>query len=437
VRIAAALAMLPIVAGFLALITYRIQTQTGELVIESDDPNIEVIVKQGGQRVTIVDPKTKDSIELKAGRYELQLAGGGDGFKLSTDAFTLKRGDKTVVTVRRGAPSPASRPPAGESALVEVATFRGHYALVDCAVVSPDGWRILSGSRDGMLILWDRETGRSIRRFKGHGGAVISVAFAPDGRRALSGDGAVVRLWDLESGQTIHEFHGHTECVFSVAFSPDGRLGYSTSGFLNNLRQLGTDSPIRVWDLETGQEVRKLEGHEGNVWSVAVSRDGRHVLSGGNDMTSILWDAKTGAEIRRFRGHTDGVQCVAFLPDGRRAVSCSWDRTIRLWDVETSQEIHCFRGHLAEVTWVAVSPDGSRLLSCEHNGPDLRLWDVEARKEVHRINWGNVNPTRGSFTPDGRHAVWAGTDGVIRMYRLSAPDQVKADHAAAPTQPVK
>ena len=75
VRIAAALAMLPIVAVCLALIVYRIQTKTGELVIETDDPNIEVIVKQGGQQVTIVDPKTKDRIELNAGRYELQLAG--------------------------------------------------------------------------------------------------------------------------------------------------------------------------------------------------------------------------------------------------------------------------------------------------------------------------------------------------------------------------
>ena len=59
--------MLAITAGFLALVTYRIQTETGELVIESDDPNIEVIVKQGGQQVTIVDPKTKNRIELNAG----------------------------------------------------------------------------------------------------------------------------------------------------------------------------------------------------------------------------------------------------------------------------------------------------------------------------------------------------------------------------------
>ena len=92
-----------------------------------------------------------------------------------------------------------------------------------------------------------------------------SVAFSPDGRRALSGgDDKVVRLWDLESGDLIREFRGHTEWVFSVAFSPDGRLAYSTSGgFFGAGWQDGTDSAIRVWDVETGQEVRKLEGHKG------------------------------------------------------------------------------------------------------------------------------------------------------------------------------
>ncbi len=110
VLIATALAVLATVAGFLTLITYRIQTGTGELVIETDDPDIEVIVKRGGQQVTIVNPKTKDRIELGAGRYELQLAGGGAGLRLSPDTFTLRRGDKTVVTVRRPLPEPASRP---------------------------------------------------------------------------------------------------------------------------------------------------------------------------------------------------------------------------------------------------------------------------------------------------------------------------------------
>ncbi len=131
------------------------------------------------------------------------------------------------------------------------------------------------------------------------------------------------------------------------------------------------------------------------------------------------------------------VLSVAFLPDGRHAVSSSADRTIRLWDAESGQELHCFRGHPIGHIRVAVSPDGHLLLSGDWTGHELRLWDVDARKMLHRVNWGNVEPTFGSFTPDGRHAVWGGTDGVVRMYRLNVPTQADRPAAAAGAVTIK
>ena len=98
--------------GFAALllgagVIYRISTDKGELVIETEDPNIDVVVKQGGKQVTIIDTETKNRVELKAGNYELELSSGkpGAALQLSTDSFTLKRGDKTVVSVRRIRPA--------------------------------------------------------------------------------------------------------------------------------------------------------------------------------------------------------------------------------------------------------------------------------------------------------------------------------------------
>ncbi len=90
-----------------AVITYRIATDKGELVVvvETEDPDIEVIVKRGGEQITIIDPQTKKQIELPlpSGKYELKLAGDKPGLRLSKEQFTLKRGDQTVVTVRREA----------------------------------------------------------------------------------------------------------------------------------------------------------------------------------------------------------------------------------------------------------------------------------------------------------------------------------------------
>jgi WD40 repeat protein len=316
--------------------------------------------------------------------------------------------------------------------LVEISRLNGHQDAQN-AVVSPDGRRILScGWHDRTMILWDRETGRMIRRYGQQGGVKFSVAISPDGRRALSGsEDAVLRLWDLESGDVIREFRGHTGWIFSTAFSPDGRLAYSASGGRYNgspVWQELPDSAIRVWDVETGREVRRLEGHRGLVWCVRVSPDGRRVLTGGSDGVAIVWDAETGTEVRRLHGHTDKVDSVAFLPDGRRAVSCSWDKTVRLWDPESGSELHAFTGHAREVTWVAVSPDGRLMLSSDYQGHDLRLWDLEGRKLIQRVDWGNVSPTRGCFTPDGLNAVWAGTDGVVRMYQLQPDESGTSDN---------
>jgi WD40 repeat protein len=326
----------------------------------------------------------------------------------------------------------------GSEAATETRRFQGHSDVVQSVVVSPDGLRLLSGSKDRTMILWDRDTGRLLRRFRQQGGWIQSVAISPDGRRALSGgEDTVVRLWDLESGDVVREFRGHTEWVFSVAFSPDGRLAYSASGGRHvGVWRDGTDSAVRVWDVETGREVRRLEGHRGIVWSVAVSPDGRRVLSGGRDRTSIVWDAETGAEIRCFRGHTDNVSCAAFLPDGLRAVSCGNDRTIRLWDVETGQELHCFRGHHREPIWVAVSPDGHWLVSSDHQGRELRLWNVESRQQVDSVSWGNQQPVFGCFTPDGRQVAWGGTDGIVRLYRLPSVDTQRRERIEPLVRPL-
>ncbi len=347
------------------------------------------------------DPATEHVKLLLGGSLHANEAPRGAGLSIRPPAVSM--GDALLAD--------------GSGALTEVAQFPGHGEGVESVAVTPDGRRILSGSWDRTMLLRDRENGRVIRRFAGHSGRLMSVAISPDGRRALSGgEDKIVRLWDLESGALIREFRGHIDWVMSVAFSPDGRLGYSVGG-ASGVWSDGTDSAIRVWDLESGRQVGRLEGHRGIVWGLAVSPEGRRLLSGGDRM--ILWNADNRSEVRRFSGHTDRVENVAFLPNGRHAVSSGWDGTIRLWDIDTGRELHCFRGHEVGATWVTVSPDGHRLLSGNWNGQDLRLWDVERRRQDGRVAWQGMHPIRGSFTPDGRGAVWGGKDGTVRLLRLS------------------
>ncbi len=116
---------------------------------------------------------------------------------------------------------------------------------------------------------------------------------------------------------------GHKYAIESVAVTPDGC--YVVSG--------SSDSTVRVWDWQSGQEVRQLTGHEGAVRSMAVTPDGRYVVSGSDDKTVRVWDWQSGQEVRRLTGHENWVWSVAVTPDGRYVVSGSSDKTVRVWYV--------------------------------------------------------------------------------------------------------
>jgi hypothetical protein len=187
--------------------------------------------------------------------------------------------------------------------------------------LSRDGNSLLTASDDKTVYLWNASSGDEVRRFPGHSGFVYAVAFAPDGRHYASGSvDRTVRVVDLGTGQLLRSFDGgHTSAVTNVGFSLDSRYVFASGG---NVIQ---------WDVSTGNQVRRFEGHTGAVIGMALSPDGRRLLTGGDDKTIRLWDVATGKELGKLPGHGETVTCVAFSSDGRRAISGSLDRSVRLW----------------------------------------------------------------------------------------------------------
>ena len=104
--------------------------------------------------------------------------------------------------------------------------------------------------------------------------------------------------------------------------------------------------------------LRSLEGHTDGVWAVAVSPDGRFIVSGSLDRTVKVWDAHDGRLLRSLAGHTDRVTAVALSPDGRTIVSGADDRTVKVWEAESGRLLRSLEGHTGSVLAVAVSPDG-------------------------------------------------------------------------------
>jgi small GTP-binding protein len=286
--------------------------------------------------------------------------------------------------------------------------LRGHSARVWSVAVTPDGWRIVSGGDDKAVRVWDAESGACLAILEGHTDWVSDVAVTEDGRRIASSSwDKTVRVWNAESGACLPSLKGHEGSLRGVAMTPNGRrivsAGYddrtlrvwdaATRACITTIATpAGTvgvavttdgrrivsgsrDNTVRVWDAETGDCLISLMGHTGAVWRVAMSADGRRIVSGSEDNTVRVWDAETGACLARLEGHTSGVFSVAMTPDGRRLVSGAGDTTVRVWDAETGACLADLRGHTDCVLGVAVTADGRRIVSGSQD-ETVRVWDL-------------------------------------------------------------
>ncbi|KAI6044480.1 WD40 repeat-like protein [Pisolithus marmoratus] len=258
---------------------------------------------------------------------------------------------------------------------------------------SPDGKRIVSGSADNSVCLWDMETRARVGSpLKGHVGWARSVAFSPDGKWVVSGSyDKTIRLWDARRGAPAGSpLRGHSAKVLSVAFSPDGRTVVSGS----------SDKTIYV------------------VQSVAMSPDGTRIVSGSHDKTLRLWDTKTGAQIgRALEGHSGMVFTVAFSPDSKMVVSGSDDNILRLWDTRAGVQVgRPLIGHGGAVNSVAFSPDGMWVVSGSVD-TNVFLWDARAGARVGTPLKGNAGWVRSVvFSPSGREVVAGTEDGSICLW---------------------
>jgi WD40 repeat protein len=161
--------------------------------------------------------------------------------------------------------------------------------------------------------------------------AIRGVVFSRDGQHLASASDdheGEVKLWDAtrleEEKKARHTFLARVPGAgLNIAFSPDGR----------RLATGGLDNTIKIWEVETFQELKTLRGHSGEVYAVAFSpEDGRWIASGGEDSTVKIWDSETGTIAHSYRGHTALVSSLVFSPDGRRLFSGSRDKTVKLWD---------------------------------------------------------------------------------------------------------
>jgi DNA-binding beta-propeller fold protein YncE len=249
----------------------------------------------------------------------------------------------------------------------QVRNLPGHIGMIWSVAYDPKGKHAFSAAWDGTIKMWDVKTGQEVRRFP-NGGRIADIngiAVSPDGKYLMAGcDDTQVHIWDIKTGTETQQLRGHMGVVYGVAFSPDGRRALSGGG---------GDNTMILWDLKTGKALRKFS-IQGQVRNVAFTPDGRKAVGAGEN-TVTLWDLQTGQVVRRFQGHNGVVFALAISRDGRRLVTGGTDRSIRYWDVATGRQITVLTGHNSTIFALALSPGGGRVVTGSADNT-VRLWGL-------------------------------------------------------------
>ncbi|KAG0042019.1 U3 snoRNP protein, partial [Gryganskiella cystojenkinii] len=280
------------------------------------------------------------------------------------------------------------------------------HAVVDAIACSGDGELLASSYEDRTVRLWDIETSECLRVLTGHRDSCHGITFSPSGKTLAITSHEGIKTWDVASGEKLWTLEKSMTTHGPAVYSPDGLQIACGS----------EDNALLLLDSATGEISRILRGHTGRISSVEFSPDGSQLASGSNDRTVRLWDSKTGASGPVFQGHTEPVLSVHFSTSGRQIGSSSWDGTVRLWDSRGSTlNPRPRESHKYSVTTYIV-PGGRYIASqCVAR---IGIWDRESGNLMHRVDPEEHNYHDIVVSPCGLQVASVGYNGVVKLWNL-------------------
>lgn len=252
---------------------------------------------------------------------------------------------------------------------------------------------IISAENAGQLT----EIHRSAR------GWITGIQWSPNGQALAVASAGGVALYALDGLKMRGLLEGHDGPVKGLALSRDGRYVVSASA----------DTTIRIWDLKQSGQYQTLTGHRDAINGLALSTDNRWLASAGADQTVRLWDFQTGAVRHILSGHSDEVTCVAFC--GVDLISGSRDHSLRIWDAANGT-LHATLNHEDWVRDVRVQPNDTQRFASASRDMTVRLWHNQQQQAVLYAHENGAD--RVCFSPGGHLLVTSGRDNLVKFWDL-------------------
>ena len=241
--------------------------------------------------------------------------------------------------------------------------------------------------------------------FKGHKGPVTKVLLTPSGTEVISvsSDGSA-RLWDLEIGDCVLKMEGHIGPITDIDMSADGSLIITAS----------EDGTARAYELERGQCLRVLSGHKGAITALKIDPLGRFVITGGVDGTAHVSDLGSARPLHIVQVN-NRISSISLSPCTRYALLGCSSGVVYLIDVISGQTMGAMKGHTASISSVQFLPDGKRSISASHDGT-LCLWSINSCRCI-RTYQGHTGRVNGlDVSKDGSIFASASDDTTVRIW---------------------
>lgn len=281
---------------------------------------------------------------------------------------------------------------------------------VTALAISPDGTRVLVGTQDGTLGLYDLSTGDQIRYTRPHSERINGIAFSFDGTRfGTVSDDRYAYVREVSTGNLISTVRHSSSFTTTIVYSPINCIAFAPDSY--KFVTGGDDNFARIWD---GTNSINLS-HTGDVLSVAYRPNGSEVLTAALGQSIRRWNTSNGAFVETVVTTANQVNQLLVTPDGDGIIAALNGSTAKLWDLDTGVLLQNYQGHTAPVLSIAYAPNNERVYTASSDA-SLRVWGTESSIELERIPGHPGNANKIAISLDDASVVTVGESSALHLW---------------------